>query len=56
MLSLYLALVVFQLGDLLYRLCYNIKFIITLNERLGLQLLGKTLKFLTDFAYKLLKI
>ena len=56
MLSLHLALVVFQLGGLLYRLCYNIKFIITLNEGLGLQLLGKTLKFLTGFPYKLLKI
>ena len=41
MLSLYLSLVVFQLGGLLYRLCYNIKFIITLNEGLGLQLLEK---------------
>ena len=56
MLSLHLALVVFQLGGLIYRLCYSIKFIITLNEGLGLQLLGKTLKFLTGFAYKLLKI
>ena len=55
-LSLYLSLVVFQLGGLLYRLCYSIKFIISLNEGLGLQLLGKTLKFLTGFAYKLLKI
>ena len=56
MLSLHLALVVFQLEGLLYRLCYSIKFMITLNEDLGLQLLGKTLKFLTDFAYKSLKI
>ena len=47
---------VFQLGGLLYRLCYSIKFIITLNEGLRLQLLAKTLKFLTGFAYKLLKI
>ena len=56
MLSLHLALLVFQLGGSLYRLCYSIKFIITLNEGLGLQLLGETLKFLTGFAYKLLKI
>ena len=56
MLSLHLESEVFQLGGLLYRLCYSIKFIITLNEGLRLQLLGKTLKFLTDFAYKLLKI
>ena len=56
MLSLHLALVVFQLGGLLYRLCYSIKLIITLNEGLRLQLLEKTLKFLTGFAYKLLKI
>ena len=41
MLSLYLSLIVFQLGILLYRLCYSIEFIITLNEGLGLQLLGK---------------
>ena len=41
MLSLYLSLVVFQLGGLLYRLCYRINFIITSNEGLGLQLLGK---------------
>ena len=41
MLSLYLSLVVFQLDGLLYRLRYSIKFIITLNEGLGLQLLGK---------------
>ena len=40
MLSLYLALVVFQLGGLLYRLRHSIKLIITLNEGLGLQLLG----------------
>ena len=40
MLSLYLSLLVFQLGDLLYRLCYSIKFIVTLKG-LGLQLLGK---------------
>ena len=40
-LSLYLSLVVFQLGGLHYRLCYSIKFIIPLNEGLGLQLLGK---------------
>ena len=56
MLSLYLSLVAFQLGGLLYRLCYTIKFKITLNDGLGLQLLGKTLKFLTGFEYKLLKI
>ena len=56
MLSLYLALVVFQLGGLLYRLCYSTKLIITLNEGLGWQLLEKTLKFLTGFACKLLKI
>ena len=43
MLSLYFSLVVFQLGGLHYRLCYSIKFIITLNEGLGLQLLGKKL-------------
>ena len=36
MLSLYLLLVVFPLGSLHYRLCYGIKFIITLNEGLGL--------------------
>ena len=56
MLSLYLSLVVFQLGGLHYRLCYNFMFIITLNEGLGLQLFDKTLRFLTGFAYKLLKI
>ena len=28
-------------GGLCYRLCYSIKFIITLNEGLGLQLLGQ---------------
>ena len=39
MISLCLLLVVFQLGDLHYRLCFSIKFIITLNEELGLQLL-----------------
>ena len=43
MLSLYLSLVVFRLEGLLYRLYYGIKFIITLNEGLGLQLLGKKL-------------
>ena len=41
MLSLYLSLVVFQFRGLHYRLCYSIKFIITLNEGLGLQLLGQ---------------
>ena len=56
MLSLYVSLVVFRFDGLLYRLRYSIKFIITLNEGLGLQLLGKTLKFLRGFAYKLLKI
>ena len=55
MLSLYLSLVL-QLGGLLYRLRESIKFIITFNEGLGLQLLGKTLKFLIGFAHKLLKI
>ena len=56
MLSLYLSLVVFQLGGLRYRLCYSIKFIKTLNEGLGWQLLGQNFRFLTGFAYKLLKI
>ena len=41
MLSLYLSLVAFQLGGLHYCLCDSIKFVITLNEDLGLQLLGK---------------
>ena len=41
MLSLYLSLVVFQLGGLHYHLCYSIKLIITLNEGLGWQLLGQ---------------
>ena len=31
----------FSIGGSLYRLCYSIKFIITLNEGLGLQLLEK---------------
>ena len=56
MLSLYLLLVVFLLGGLHYLLCYGIKFIITLNVGLELQILGITLRFLTGFAYKLLKI
>ena len=51
MLSLYLSLVVFQLGGLHYRLCYSNKFIITFNEGLGLQLLG--IKLL-DFSQVLL--
>ena len=41
MLSLYLSFVVFQLGGLHYRLCYSIKFIITLRESLVLQFLGQ---------------
>ena len=41
MLSLYSLLVVFQLEGLHYRLCCSIKFIITLNEGLGLQLLAQ---------------
>ena len=41
MLSLYLSLVVFRLGGLHYRLCYGIRFIITLNEGLELQLLAQ---------------
>ena len=41
MLSLYLSLVVFQLGGMHYRLCYSNKFIITLSEGLGWQLLGQ---------------
>ena len=44
-LSLNLSLVVFQLGNLHYCLCYSVKFIITLNEGLGLQLLGQNLDF-----------
>ena len=52
MLSLYLSLVVFQLRGLHYRLCYSIKFTITLNEGLGLQYLGQN-RFLTGFAFKL---
>ena len=51
------ALIIFiigsiSVGGLHYRLCYSIKFVITLNEGLGLQLLG----FFTGFAYILLKI
>ena len=41
MLSLHLSLRVFQLMGLHYRLCYSIKFIITLNVGLGLQLFGQ---------------
>ena len=52
---MYLLLVVFRLGGLQYRLCYRVKFIITLNVALGLQLLGQN-RFFTGFAYKLLKI
>ena len=59
MLSLYLSLVVFQLGGLLYRLCYGIKFINHNNvkRKPGVATFRKkTLEFLTGFAYKLLKI
>ena len=38
-----------------YRLCYSIKFIVTLNEGLRLQLLAPNFIFLTDFALMLLK-
>ena len=41
MLSLYFALVVFQLGGLHFRQCYRINFIIKLNENLGMQILGQ---------------
>ena len=41
MLSLYLSLVVFHWRGLLYRLCYSINFVITLDEGLGLQPVGK---------------
>ena len=40
-LHLRLSLIVFQLGGLHYRLCYSMRFIITLNESLGLQLLAQ---------------
>ena len=45
-------IVVFQLGGLHYRLCYGIKFIITLNEGLGLVATFKTK--LLDFSQVLL--
>ena len=47
MLSLYVFIIgSISVGGLLYRLCYSIKFIITLNEGLGCNFYEKTLKFL----------
>ena len=41
MLSLYLSLAVISVEGLHYRLCNRIKFIITLNEGLGMQILAQ---------------
>ena len=53
--SLYLSLVAFQLVGLHYRLCNSINFIITLNEGVGLQLLGQNSKISQRLCIQIVK-
>ena len=55
MLSLYVSIGSISVGGLHYRLCYSIKFIITLNEGLGLQLSAQNFSIFHRFCVCIVK-